>query len=399
MLDENFDVVVIGAGPAGSRTAALTARAGLSTLLLEKRKKIGFPVRCAEGIGPREDIERFLTLDDELICSTIDSFAVVSPGGRWFEADKRGVGFIVDRELFDRRLADLAAEAGAVVRTSHQVTGLLTNDHRFKGVEVTDLESGRKYTVGALVTAGADGVESLSPRWAGLKGAYRPREVMSCAQYLIEGMDSRDGRIEFHLGRRFAPGGYAWVFPKGPGRANVGLGVNPVMAGGIKPVEYLERFLESRCPGAERGRLVVGGSVVARGLPSLAAGGFVAVGEAANQNNAFSGGGIVNALEGADLAADTIIEAIGNGDISARALGRYTKRWKKSTGRANDIFWNAAQAFYTLEDEKMEKIISKLKNTPGLITENSVDPLKILRVLASTNPGLLFRLAGALVKR
>ena len=399
MLNETFDVVVIGAGPAGSRTAALTARAGLSTLLLEKRKKIGFPVRCAEGIGPRKDIERFLALDDELICSTIDSFAVVSPGGRWFEADKRGVGFIVDRELFDRRLADLAAEAGAVVRTSHQVTGLLTNDHRFRGVEVTDLENGRQYTAGALVTAGADGVESLSPRWAGLKGAYRPREVMSCAQYLIEGMDVRDGRIEFHLGRHFAPGGYAWVFPKGPGRANVGLGVNPAMAGNIKAVEYLERFLERRCPGAQRGRLVVGGSVVARGLPSLAAGGFVAVGEAANQNNAFSGGGIVNALEGADLAADTIIEAIEDGDISARALGRYTKRWKKSTGRVNDIFWHAAQAFYALEDEKMEKIISKLKDTPGLITETSVDPLKILHVLALTNPGLLFRLAGALVKR
>jgi digeranylgeranylglycerophospholipid reductase len=399
MLDENFDVVVIGAGPAGSRTAALTAGAGLSTLLLEKRKKIGFPVRCAEGIGPREDVERFLTLDDELICSTIDSFAVVSPGGKWFETDKRGVGFIVDRELFDRRLADIAAEAGAVVRTSHQVTGLLTNDHRFKGVEVTDLESGRRYTVGALVTAGADGVESLSPRWAGLKGAYRPREVMSCAQYLIEGMDARDGRIEFHLGRHFAPGGYAWVFPKGAGRANVGLGVNPAAAGKVKAVEYLERFLESRCPGAQRGRLVVGGSVVARGLPSLAAGGFVAVGEAANQNNAFSGGGIINALEGADIAADTIIEAIDDGDISARALGRYTKRWKKSTGRVNEIFWHAAQAFYALEDEKMEKIITKLKDTPGLITETSVDPLKILRVLASTNPGLLFRLAGAIVKR
>ena len=111
MLDENFDVVVIGAGPAGSRTAALTARAGLSTLLLEKRKKIGFPVRCAEGIGPRKDVERFLELDDDLISSTVEGIAVVSPGGRWFEAEKRGVGFIVDRERFDKRLADLAVLA------------------------------------------------------------------------------------------------------------------------------------------------------------------------------------------------------------------------------------------------------------------------------------------------
>ncbi len=297
------------------------------------------------------------------------------------------------------RLADLAVEAGAELRTSHQVTGLLRNDHRIKGVEITDLASGRNYSAGALVTAGADGVESISPRWAGLKGAYHPHEVMSAAQYLVEGIDSVESRIEFHLGRRYAPGGYAWVFPKGPGRANIGLGVNPAMAGGVKAIDYLERFLESRCPGAERDRLVVGGSVVARGLPSLAAGGFVAVGEAANQNNAFSGGGIINALEGADLAAETIVEAIEDEDVSSRSLGRYTKRWKRSTGRTNEIFWQAARSFYSMDDDEMEKVISRLKDTPGLITATGVDPLKMLRVLAATRPGLLFRLVTALVKR
>jgi digeranylgeranylglycerophospholipid reductase len=398
MLDENFDVVVIGAGPAGSRTAALTAGAGLSTLLLEKRKRIGFPVRCAEGIGPREDVERFLDLDEDIISSTIDGFAVISPAGRRFEGEKRGIGLIVDRELFDRRLAGLAAEAGAEVRTGHQVTGLLRNDHRIKGVGVTDLSSGRSYTVGAIVTAGADGVESISPRWAGLKGAYRTNEVMSCAQYLMEGIRADRNRIEFHLGRGVAPGGYGWVFPKGDGRANVGVGVNPVMAGGQRAVDYLERFIGSRCPEGSRGRLVVGGTVVARGLPSLAAGGYVAVGEAANQNNPFSGGGIINALEGADLAAASIIEAVAEQDVSARSLGRYTRRWKRSTGRANELFWRAAQVFYSQDDEVMEEIVERMRGRPGLVTETGVDPVKMLRLLVSTRPGLLFRLVKALVK-
>jgi digeranylgeranylglycerophospholipid reductase len=398
MLDENFDVIVIGAGPAGSRTAALTAGAGLSTLLLEKRKRIGFPVRCAEGIGPRRDIERFLDLDDDLISSEIDGFAVISPGGRSFEAERSGIGFVVDRELFDRRLASLAAEAGAEVRTSHQVTGLLRDGGRVSGVEVTDLDGGRRYTAGALVTAGADGVESISPRWAGLKGAYKPTEVMSCAQYLVEGLELNGRKIEFHLGSRYAPGGYAWVFPKGPDSANVGLGINPGMAGELNAVDYLERFLGSRCPDGRRGRLIVGGTVVARGLPSLATAGFIAVGEAANQNNPFSGGGIVNALEGADLAAGAAIEAIRAGDLSARSLGRYTKRWKRSTGRANELFWQAARSFYSLDDGQMERILTKMRDTPGLITDSGVDPLRILRVLLSTRPGLVFRLAAALLK-
>ena len=399
MHDENFDVVVIGAGPAGSRTAALTARAGLSTLLLEKRKRIGFPVRCAEGVGPREEVERFLELDDEIVSSGIDGFEIVSPSGRRFEADRRDLGFTVDRRRFDERLAALASEAGAVVRTSHQVTGLLEDGGRVTGVEVTDLENGGRYRAGALVTAGADGVESISPRWAGLKGAYMPEEVMSCAQYLVEGMETAGTRMEFHLGRRFAPGGYGWVFPKGPGTANVGVGVNPAMAGGVSAVDYLERFIENRCPVAERKRLVVGGTVVARGLPSLASDGYVAVGEAANQNNPFSGGGIINALEGADLAAETIVESIAGGDVSARALGRYTKRWKKSTGRTNELFWQVARSFYSMDDAELERMISKLKDTPGVVTERGIDPLRMMRALASARPRLLLRLVYAMIKR
>jgi digeranylgeranylglycerophospholipid reductase len=266
-------------------------------------------------------------------------------------------------------------------------------------VEVTELSSGRAYTVGAQLTAGADGVESISPRWAGLKGAYEPREVMSCAQYLVEGIETDGGSIEFHLGREIAPGGYGWVFPKGRGRANAGVGVNPHLSGGRTAATYLERFLERRCPGAVRGRFVAGGTVVARGLPSLSADGFVAVGEAANQNNPFSGGGIINALEGADLAAEAMIEAITAGDLSAGALGRYTKKWNRSTGRANELFWHAAQAFYFMDDGKMEEIIARMKETPGLVTDTGVDPLKMLRVLVSSSPGLLFTLVKALLVR
>jgi digeranylgeranylglycerophospholipid reductase len=397
MPDENFDVVVIGAGPAGSRTAALTAGAGLSTLLLEKRKRIGFPVRCAEGIGPRADVERFLDLDDELISSTIDGFAVVSPSGRRFASERHGIGFVVDRELFDRRLADIAVEAGAELRTSHQVTGLLREGDMVTGVEVTDLAGGRSYTAAALVTAGADGVESISPRWAGLKGAYSPREVMSCAQHLVSGIDTSERKIEFHLGRDIAPGGYGWVFPKSTSSANVGVGVNPALAGGVTAAEYLERFIGRRCRGGERGRFVVGGTVVARGLGSLACDGYVAVGEAANQNNPFSGGGIINALEGADAAAGAMIGAIGTGDLSAKSLGSYTRAWKKATGRANELFWHAARSFYSMDDAGMEKMLGRMKDTPGLIHGKGVDPAKMLRVLLMTNPGLVFRVVRALL--
>lgn len=398
MREERFDVVVIGAGPGGSHTAALTAAAGRSTLLLEKRRIVGHPVRCAEAIGPRRDIERFLSLDEDLISSPIDGFALVSPEGRRFEAHMPGIGFVVDREAFDKRLAEGAVRAGAVLRTAHQATGLIRADGRVGGVTVTDLESGLQYRAAAAVTVGADGVECHSPRWAGLKKSYRPEEVMSCAQRLVEGIDVPERHIEFHLGHRFAPGGYAWVFPKGPSSANAGLGVNAARAGGRRAVEFLEEFLAHRCPGASRARLVVGGTVVARGLPRLAAAGYLAVGEAANQNNPFSGGGIVNALEGADLAAGTIVEALAGEGPSERALGRYTERWNRTTGRANERYWRAAQVFYRLGDGEMERVIGRMSRSRGLIDEKGIDPLRLLLVLARSDPKLLFRLVSGFLK-
>ncbi len=389
-----YDVAVIGAGPGGSRAAERLARLGHRVLLLEKRERVGHPVRCAEAVGPREDVERYLALDDTLVSSPVDGVTVVAPDGTRFERGFPGAGFVVDREAFDRRLSEAATAAGAELRTGHQAMGLLREDGRVAGVRVKDLRRGAEYDARAAVVVGADGVESLSPRWAGLKEHYRPEEIFSCAQHLVEGIDAGRAFIEFHLGRRFAPGGYAWVFPKGKDRANVGVGVNPLMADGKTAVQYLDAFLAHRCPGGARGRLVVGGCVVARGLPRLAADGYVAVGEAANQNNPFSGGGIVNALEGADMAAGAVARALERGRLSARDLSSYEKAWKRSTGRANEAFFHAARIFYALADEELSRVVRELSRAKGVIGGKGVEPRRMIQALVVSHPRLLVQFLG-----
>jgi digeranylgeranylglycerophospholipid reductase len=391
MDDSAFDVVVIGAGPAGSRTAARCAGDGFSVLLLEKRDRIGYPVRCAEAVGPREDVERYLELDQELISSPINGVRVMAPDARIFEAVMPGIGFTVDRELFDRRLAEAAIAAGAELRTGHQAMELIHDQGCVRGVMIKDLGTGESYRVSCLVVVGADGVESLSPRWAGLRSAFRVEEVFSCAQELIEGIDTTGEYIEFHLGSKFAPGGYAWVFPKGPGRANVGIGMNPTKSGGKAAVEYLEAFLLHRCPSGSRRRLVVGGCEVARGMKHLVADGFVAVGEAAHQNNPFSGGGIINALEAADMAADALSEALRGGKASAHALRPYEKRWNSTVGKSNEAFYRAARVFYDLTNGEMDRLASIVAKTPGTVTDKGLDPKKLLWALVRANPGLLLK--------
>jgi digeranylgeranylglycerophospholipid reductase len=393
-LKRGFDVVVIGAGPAGSRAAAQIARSARSVLLLEKRPRVGYPVRCAEAVGPREDVERYLPLDDQLVSSPINGFLIVAPDGTVFQREMPGIGFVVDRELFDQRLAAAAVSAGAELRTGHQAMGLIREGNRVGGVRVKDLASGSEYDEPADVTVGADGVESLSPRWAGLKKSSRPDELFSCAEELIEGIEAPDAFIEFHLGRSFAPGGYGWVFPKGTGRANVGVGINPLHAGGKTAAEYLNAFIARRAPGGRRTRLVIGGCSVARGLGALAADGFVAVGEAANQNNPFSGGGIVNALEGADMAASAILASLDMGSASAKNLGAYTREWRRTVGKTNDAFYHAARIFYGLPDGEMSRMARELSRMPGLFDEKGIKPLLMVRALVAARPRLLVQFAG-----
>ena len=134
---------------------------------------------------------------------------------------------------------------------------------------------------------------------------------------------------------------------------------------------------------------------MARGLSALAAGGFVAIGEAANQNNPFSGGGIVNALEAADMAASAILSALSRGSASAKDLGVYTREWRRTVGKTNDAFYHAARIFYGLPDEEMSRMARELSCVPGLLDEKGVKPLSMVRALVAARPRLLVQFAGS----
>ncbi|MGC8837347.1 MAG: geranylgeranyl reductase family protein [Anaerolineae bacterium] len=330
----SYDVVVVGAGPGGAVAAREAASLGLATLLVEKRQEIGSPVRCAEGLA-REPLERFLGVDPRWIAARVTRAEIVARGNGREErrAYEGGEGFILERRVFDRALAETAAQAGAEVRVKVAAVGLVQEGSRTVGVRLRDA-SGAEREVACQVVIAADGVESQVGRWAGLRTLLRLRDAMSCAQYLLAGVDVDPACCGYWISEEIAPGGYAWVFPKGEGRANVGLGIQADLT--QEPaLAFLHRFIEGEralCQGVPV-TLVTGVVPVALPPPRLVADGLLLVGDAARQVDPLTGGGIANAMEAGALAARVAAEAIAARDPSVARLQAYEEAWRKGTGQ------------------------------------------------------------------
>jgi digeranylgeranylglycerophospholipid reductase len=371
-----YDLVVVGAGPGGSVAAQVAAQAGLAVLLLEKRQEIGSPVRCAEGVGHAQLIP-FIEPDPRWIAAEINRIEITTIGSSPPQTLRAagGRGYILERRIFDRVLAERAAQAGAEVRVKTAVTGLLMENGLVRGVKIRrgDFlahagEGGAgEAEVEAQVVIAADGVEAQVGRWAGLDLQLSLQDTMVCAQYLLAGIEIDPTCTCYTIGHEVAPGGYAWIFPKGAGRANVGLGVQadlnrarsetgpsrgwetagkglnrarsetgpsgatPAPAG--TALDYLIRFIEAR-PALARGYPVtlVAGNVPVALPPRIVTDGLMLVGDAARQVDPLTGGGIINAMTAGRLAANVAVAAIAAGDTSAGFLSRYEEEWQATVG-------------------------------------------------------------------
>jgi digeranylgeranylglycerophospholipid reductase len=349
-----YDLVVVGAGPGGSTAARAAAQAGLSVLLLEKRQEIGAPVRCAEGVG-HDQLLPFVEPDPRWIAAEVNQVQIttVTNGAARTVRAAGGRGYVLERRVFDRALAERAAHAGAEVRVKTAATGLLMEDGRVCGVLVPHgdyLAGSGEVEVEARVVIGADGVEAQVGRWAGLDVQLPLEDTMVCVQYLLAGIEIDPACTCCVIGHEVAPGGYAWIFPKGEGKANVGLGVQADLwqdvAAGLASDEpggvgegtvlgYLTRFIETY-PFLAQGypvTLVAGNVPVALPPARMVTDGLMLVGDAARQVDPLIGGGIVNAMAAGEIAAGVAVEAIATGDTSASFLGRYEDAWRRSVGR------------------------------------------------------------------
>ncbi len=354
MDNEVYDVVVVGAGPAGATTARFAALAGRRVCLIERKKKVGTPVRCGEAVGVK-GVTRTVAIDPRWVRARISRGFMVSPSGIRVAVGKVDEGCVVDRAVMDADLVRYAREAGA-----DYLSGAAVQSVERIGTEYRCHIPG-KTIAGRTVTL-ADGVESKAARGLGWKTELRADDLYTCAFGRITHAQVEPESVALYYGRNYAPGGYAWVFDRGENTANVGLGVVGAQSRPGLPLQLLKKFTEDHFPGAELRDVHCGGVPAARWMNPLVIDGAVLVGDAARQVNCISGGGIGFALYAGRLAGEALGEATVGETVEYSRIRQYQKRWAKNMGKTQAGTYGLKKLAATFEDSVLDSIASRLEN-------------------------------------
>lgn len=327
--NEKFDVVVVGSGPAGAMAARYAAKGGCRVALVERKEKVGIPVRCGEAVGLK-GFSASIDIEDKWILSHIKKIRMISPSGinvDLVNQAKIGKNFVINREIMDNDLVQRAIKNGVEYFPSTPVLSIKAeSSNLYKCI------SAKKefYASSAIL---ADGVESRLARDLGWDTSLSMDDIESCAFCRVEHNSISNDTIEFHVGNKIAPGGFVWVFPRGEKSANVGLGILGSKSEGGKARELLHSFINEKFPDAVISDLHCGGAPVGKWLRPLVRDGVIIVGDAARQVNSLNGGGIAYALYAGRAAGETVAEAKKNGNLDYRHLKKYQKRWAQYCGK------------------------------------------------------------------
>lgn len=325
----NVDVLVVGAGPAGSALAASLARAGASVILLESAGHPR-PKACAEYASPRimEELARIGVGPQEWTDDAVPLSGMhLHAGGRETMiryADRRGPrsAWGVERQRFDARLASHAVDCGADLRERASAVRPETAGGRVGGAWVRNHETGREELVTADWTVGADGVRSTIARLVGVERPVRfPRRVGLVAHY--SGVEDLTDHGEMHVGG----GGYVGLAPMPGGELNVGMAL-PLDGGRGSSRTRFEAAIAAlpavarRLTGARRLTPIRGAAPIGHRVSSVSGPGWLLIGDAAGFVDPFTGEGIHRALRSARAAADALIAG---GDVE-QAYARERRR-------------------------------------------------------------------------
>jgi digeranylgeranylglycerophospholipid reductase len=360
-MKKEYDLVVVGGGPGGSMAAMHAAKNGISACILEKTRDIGYPVRCGEAMGEMA-IGQFFEPKETWIAARIKRCSIIAPNGTRLKIPfNKEQGYVLNRKIFDYDLSLMAASEGAEVYTKSYVTSI---DKKENSYDIHFDYLGTPKKINAKIVVGADGVESRVGRWAGLRTQVKMKDMESCMQYSVGNIDIDNNGMDMYVGHNYAPGGYLWVFPKGDGYANIGIGISGKYSKEKSAKKFLDEFIEKNYPTATIHTTMCGGVPCAKPMEHPISDHLMLVGDAAHFVNPLTGGGIAGAMKSGMFAGQVASEAIKADNTTEKFLEKYITLCNKDFVKRHNKIYRVKETIQKLTDEEMNHIADKVIKIP-----------------------------------
>ena len=346
MSGQFYDVIIVGAGPAGSYIAYKLASLGYDVAVFEEKSASGLNV-CCTGIISTECFQS-LDLGTDVILTKLDSATFFSPSGRCLRLQTEKVqAYVVNRLLLDKALTAKAQSQGAQYFFSSPVINIIPGKD---SIQAETLCSGAREIFSARAVVLANGFKLELPQKLSL-GKIKNFLVGAQAEVEVKNVDT----FEIYFGQGIAPGAFAWLVPTSTNKAYVGLLATS------QAKLHLQKFLNNLF---DQGRITsreveIGQKAVPLGTLARSYGDRVlVVGDAAGQVKPTTGGGIYFGHLGAQIAAGVLDEALSSDNLTTGQLSRYQKRWKAKMGKELSRGYWARWAYTKLSDRQIERIFS-----------------------------------------
>ncbi len=388
-----WDVLVVGAGPAGSNTARLLAVAGWKVLMVEEHPQVGQPVQCAGLVTPRTFDHAPFPIGD-LLQNELRGGIVVAPDGTKVTFQTPHVqAQAMDRAGFDQRCAEYAEAAGVEIRTATKAIAAVRDG---AGITVTLQDAVGRNDVRCRLLVGADGIRGSVARWFSFPDV---REVVSCYEAELTGVHIPSGTehlIPMFAGRAQAPGFFSWIIPVGSGRARAGLAVAPGMNLASAKAYYERMFADPQSApylaGAAPSYLIIGG--IPLGLrDEIVQDRVMLVGDAAGMAKPTSGGGIYFALVASEHLARFADRGLHSDALSRGDLRPYERRVRRSIGRELRKGWALRSIYKRMRDDdfnRLANLLSTPRARPAIEARGDIDyPSRLVLPLVWAQPRLL----------
>ena len=360
MSEHEYDLIVVGAGPAGSSAAYAAAKNGIRVALLEKEENIAQTVRTS-GVTWIDYAKEFGIPED--CYNPIRTYNFCSPNNTVSISDNKPKAAVLDVRKTYRFLADMAKRNGAEIFVNTNVTSVITENGSIVGVKASSSNNEMIFRAGMIIDA--SGFQSAVSKSLGLVKQWERFGVG--AEYEAEVENIKSDTWWLMVGQMYSPAGYAWIFPLGKNMVRIGVGVGKPESD-VDPTQRLDELIERRTgPIKDLGKITKKefhyGLIPNEGLSRKTVyDNLILVGDTAGMANPLVLEGIRYAIKYGRVAGDIASKAIKSGDTSEKALQYYEETWKKEIESKIKSAHKVQTRWLELSDSDWDKEIGMISN-------------------------------------